>query len=124
MNTTILPICYDDDMDHIMIRDKCNVVGIEQMSVTYYQTADTNSSSDECQHLTITTEMACSSSEENIENKDGFYFNISIPDGEHWSINEGDELLEIVEDFKRRLYMTTNYNPKPEKEECKDNNQE
>jgi hypothetical protein len=74
------------------------------MSVTYIQPADTCSPSDEEQTITITTQCGESCGIEEAEKQDGFYFNIEIPDGQHWSINYGDELKALVDDFKKRLY--------------------
>jgi hypothetical protein len=34
----------------------------------------------------------------------GFYFDITIPEGEHWSVDNGDSLKALIEDFKSRLY--------------------
>lgn len=120
MNTTILPISYEEDIEHVMSRDECNVIGIEEISVTYFQIPDANSSSDEYQHLTVKTQVTMSPDEGSFKNRESFYFDLSIPEGEHWSIDDGDELNTIIEDFKNRVYMTTNYKPKPEKKK-KDN---
>ncbi len=87
MKTIILPINFHDDLETIMTRDKCNAIGIDKMSITYTQPADTCSSSDETQYLTIATDMPCSVSEDDPE---GFFYNITIPEGEHWSIDDGD----------------------------------
>ena len=91
----ILPINYTPDLE------KNNHVGIEEMSITYIQPADTCSNSDEIQTLTISTQYGSSIS---FDDTDGFYFNISIPEGKHWSIDNEEELVEIVKDFKKRLY--------------------
>lgn len=104
MTTKVLPINYIDDMEDIMAKDKCSVIGIEEMSITYTQPADTNSTSDETQHITVTTRMAESVGMEEAAKREGFYFNITIPEGEHWSIEDANDLKAIVDDFKERLY--------------------
>jgi hypothetical protein len=119
MKTKIVPISYDEDLDQLS-RDNGGVpfVGIEEMSVTYLQPADTNSSSDDVQHLTITSRTACAVSMDDAIKRYCFYFDITIPEGEHWSVNEGEELAALVEDFKKRLYMGVEYlNEKPKTEE-------
>lgn len=104
MNTLVIPANYIDDLEKKAIDEKCDVVGIEEMSITYIQPADTCSNSDEVQYLTITTQMAESVG----DGVEGFYFNVSIPEGGHWSVDDGDSLKALVEDFKKRLYMVTN----------------
>ena len=103
MDTIVIPANYIAELEEKGLREKCGVVGIEEMSVTYVQPADTNSSPDEVQNLTVTTQMA----EFVSEGVESFYFDISIPKGQHWSIDDGDSLKAIIEDFKKRLYMTT-----------------
>lgn len=103
MKTKITPINYIDDLEKIRQEEKCDVVGIDSMSITYTQPADSCSSSDEIQHLTITTQMVESVG----DGEEGFYFNVTIPEGEHWSVDDGDSLKALVEDFKKRLYMVT-----------------
>lgn len=44
------------------------------------------------------------------EKKQGFYFNITIPEGEHWSVDDGDSLKAPIEDFKERLYRENIFN--------------
>lgn len=106
MKTKIVPISFDEDLDQLS-RDNNGVpfVGIEEMSVMYMQPADTNSASDEVQHLTITSRTACAVSIEDAIKRDGFYFDVTIPEGEHWSVDDGEGLAALVEDFKKRLYM-------------------
>lgn len=82
-----------------------NLVGIEEISITYMQEPDTNSSSDEYQHITITSKQACGISKEEADKKEGFYFNITIPEGEHWSVDDGDELKALIDDFINRIYI-------------------
>ena len=103
METIVIPANYTDDLEKKAMDKKCSVVGIEEMSITYTQPADTCSSPDKVQHLTITTQMG----EAVGDGEEGFYFNITIPEGEHWSVDDGDSLMALVEDFKKRLYMAT-----------------
>lgn len=105
MKTKVSPVNYTDDLEEIMQEEKCDVVGIEQMSITYIQPADTCSSSDEVQTITITTQCGAACGIEEAEKQEGFYFDISIPEG-HWSVDDGDSLKALIDDFKKRLYMT------------------
>jgi hypothetical protein len=111
----IVPVTYDEDLDSLRrANGGVPFVGIEEMSIMYMQPADTNSERDEVQHLTITSRTACAVSMDDAIKRDGFYFDITIPEGEHWSVNEGEELAALVEDFKKRLYMGVEYlNDKP-----------
>jgi len=77
-------------------------VGIDSMSVTYTQAADTNSSSDDVQLLTIKTQTAEAPALDTVENQQGYYFDVSIQG--HWSVEDGSEIAELVDDFKKRLY--------------------
>jgi len=104
METLVIPANYIEDLGRKITDEEYGVIGIEEMSITYIQPADTCSHPDEVQHLTITTQMADSVGKD----EEGFYFNISIPEGEHWSVDEGHSLMALVDDFKKRLYMTTN----------------
>lgn len=106
MKTIIVPFNYDDDLEKLQ-REGNVAIGIEEMSITYTQLPDTNSSSDEYQHLTITNRMACSVGKEETDKREGYYFDITIPEGEHWSVENGSELKAIIEDFKNRLYKAT-----------------
>ena len=103
MDTIVIPANYIAEFEEKGFREKCGVVGIEEMSVTYVQPADTNSSQDVVQFLTVTTQTAICVK----EGEEGFYFNISIPEGQHWSVDDGESLKAIIEDFRKRLYMTT-----------------
>ena len=103
METLVIPANYIEDLEKKTVDEKCDVIGIEEMSVTYTQPADTCSSQDEVQHFTITTQMG----EAVGDGEEGFYFNITIPEGEHWSVDEGNSLMTLIEDFKRRLYMSS-----------------
>ena len=109
MKTKILPINFNDDLE-TMIREDEEAIGIEKMSITYTQPADTWSSSDDIQEITITTQCATSVRLEDIENQDGFYFDITIPEGQRWSINDEDSLKALIEDFKKRLYQVNEFN--------------
>ena len=118
MKTKIVPINYDEDLDKLCRANHGEpFVGIEEMSVTYLQPADTNSTSDEVQHLTITTRTACGVGIDDSIKRNGFYYDVTIPNGEHWSVDDGEELAALVEDFKKRLYMgVENLNDKPKEE--------
>ena len=76
-------------------------VGISKFMIEYEQAPDTNSDKDKYQHLRIETDYACITD-------NPFYFNLSIPDGEHWSIDGVDDIKIILEDFKNRLYESKN----------------
>lgn len=65
-------------------------VAIQEISITYSQLSDCNSSQD--QYLTITTQ----------DNGAGLYYNIST---EKWSIDSIEELKYIIEDFESRLNL-------------------
>lgn len=106
MKTKVVPFHFENDMEDLSREENVNVVGIEEMSITYMQLPDTNSSSDEYQHLKITTRTACSVGKIDTDKKDGYYFDITIPEGEHWSVDDGKEIQVIIEDFKERLYKT------------------
>jgi hypothetical protein len=80
------------------------------MSITYTQPADTCSSSDDTQSITITTQCGESCGIEEADNQEGFYFNISIPEGQHWSVEDGDSLKALIDDFKKRLYQENKQN--------------
>ncbi len=106
MKTKVIPINYTDELERASMEDKnSNYVGIEEMSITYIQPADTNSSSDEVQLLTITLRTAASAYFDSVEKQEGYYFDVSIPDSGYWSVEEGEELKALVDDFKSRMYM-------------------
>lgn len=109
MNTKVVPVNYTDELKkkNVSSKDNCLYIGIEEIKVTYIQPADTNSAFDRDQLLTITTKTAKHADFNSIEKQDGFYCNISIPEGEHWSVESGDELKALVDDFKKRVYITT-----------------
>lgn len=104
MKTKVLPVNYTEDLEKISREEKVDAIGIEQMSITYTKPADTCSDSDDIQSITITTQMPESCQIIDAEKKQGFYFNITIPEGEHWSVDDGDSLKALIEDFKERLY--------------------
>lgn len=106
MKTKVLPINFIDDLEKVMMEEHCNAVGIEKMAITYIQPADTCSSSDDIQTITITTQSGDASGIEEAEKQQSFYFDISIPEGSHWSVEDGDSLKALIEDFKQRLYQT------------------
>ena len=99
MKVKVYPINYTEDLEKLCSNEQ-SAVGIEQMSITYIQPADTCSNPDELQHLTITTQVSDAVS----EGEEGFYFDVTIPHGEHWSVESGEELSGLIEDFKRIIY--------------------
>ena len=104
----ILPINYTDDIEQWMSDNDGEVaVGIEELSVTYIQPADTNSPSDEEQTIKLTSR--CASAIRIGDTNDptnGFYVDIEIPEGGHWSVNDGEEMKTLIDDFFKRLNMT------------------
>lgn len=105
MKTKFVPFNYIDDLEKVMRDEMCDVVGIEKISITYIQPADTCSSSDEIQTITITTQCDESCGIEEAEKKEACYFDITIPEGQHWSVGDGNSLKALIEDFKKRLYQ-------------------
>ena len=102
MVTKIIPVNYTDELQNA-ITDNENFVGIEEMSITYTQPADTNSLSDEIQYIKLTSRTAYAVGMKDALNKEGFYIDIEIPEG-HWSIDGIENLEAIVKDFEERLY--------------------
>lgn len=98
MEIVVVPFNYG--LEDYSLKNNVNAVGIEEMSVTYTQPADTCSHQDEIQLITIKTQMADAVA----EGEEGFYFDVSIPEGQHWSVDDGEELKALVDDFKKRLY--------------------
>ena len=85
-----------------MIPENCmdDAVEIQEFSITYGQNADTNSDRDDYQHIKITAQNSGAG-------EDGWYYDIEIPNG-HWSVDSGESLVTIIEDFKSRMeYNTT-----------------
>jgi hypothetical protein len=105
MKTKVTPVNYVDNLEKMMQEENCNMVGIDKMSITYIQPADTCSSSDEIQTITITTQCGDCCGVEDAEKQQGCYFDITIPEG-HWSVDDGDSLKALIDDFKKRLYQT------------------
>lgn len=100
----IIPINYPDDIESQTRERKGEMVaGIDKMSITYIQPDDM--SSDEVQTITLTTECQCAVGVEDALKDGGFYINIRTGDGEHWSVNDGEELKALVDDFYRRLRL-------------------
>ena len=91
----VAPIIYGN------LFDRGEIVGIEKMSITYTQSADTNSDSDEDQYLTIETEIADAPTLNEAVNEQSFYFNVKT---DKWSINNANDLAMLIEDFKMRIY--------------------
>lgn len=107
MGIKIVP--YNYGLDEAMEKDKENVyIGIEEISVTYTQESDTCSSSDDVQTITITTKSAYAPSKEDADKREGFYYDITIPEGQHWSVSNGEELKALIEDFEKRIYLDYN----------------
>lgn len=106
MNVKVVPINFTEDLENLNIEAKSTqYVGIEKMSITYIQPADTCSSRDEDQTLTIKTQCACCADIEEALKGEVFYYDISMPDGGHWSVEDGKELADLVEDFKKRVHI-------------------
>lgn len=106
MKIKFTPVNYIDDLEKIMQDGGCEAIGIEQMSITYIQPADTCSSSNDIQTITVTTQCGEACGIEEAEKKEGCYFDITIPEGRHWSVSGGNSLKALIDDFKKRLYQT------------------
>ena len=104
MKVKIVPYTFGLEKEMEELKDT-TLVGIEKMSITYMQEADTCSSSDEYQTITLTTRNGCSPTKEDAENEQAFYFDISIPEGGHWSVSDGNEVKALIDDFKKRIYL-------------------
>ena len=81
-------------------------VGIEEMSITYIQPADTNDDRVHYQRIKISTVSVPGCEED--EEEPPYYFNFEILpfDDEtpgHWSVEHGEELLTLFNDFFERL---------------------
>ena len=82
-------------------------IGVQTMSVTYVQNADTNDKPENYQYIKLTAVDVPTSGDYDPDNPP-FYINIEIlpfDDGApgHWSIDEPNDLVAIVNDFKERL---------------------
>lgn len=83
-------------------------VGIEEMTVTYVQNADTNDIEEHYQRAKVTAVPVVGDLSE-----DGspYYFNVEVLPFEeddtqgHWSVDDGSEFTELIEDFKKRLNL-------------------
>ena len=82
-------------------------VGISKMSITYTQNPDTNSDTEEDQYITIETSMSSTKCDYNEGDELPCYFNISMPDGRHWSVEDESELVALFNDFKKRFSIVT-----------------
>lgn len=101
MDLEIYPCTYfGSGVDESGVGDGDNKIGIEEMSITYTQQPDTCSEDSNYQRLKITTQFSCGFSH---KEPSGYYFNISIPEDRYWSIEDGEDLAILVEDFKKRL---------------------
>lgn len=74
-------------------------IGIFKMSITYVQEGDGNKMEEEDNFITISTE--------DIPSDDGEEHYIVIST-ERWAINDDNEITELVNDFKNRLYNKKN----------------
>lgn len=81
-------------------------IGIDEFSVTYVQSPDTNDSSEHYQRLKVSTVSTFCSEHE------PYYLNIEIlpfEDGTpgHWSLNLDEGIGKILDDFMQRLRINT-----------------
>ena len=74
-------------------------ITVEEMSVTYRQSPDTNSDSDEYQRIKLTTQWT---GWDDLKDPFPYYINIEIPEG-HWSIDGEEDMLKLIKDFKNRV---------------------
>ena len=74
-------------------------IGIFKMSITYVQECDTNKQEEEDNFITISTEDVPTNDDEQ------HYFVIST---DRWAISDDNEITELVNDFKNRLYNKKN----------------
>lgn len=105
MDIKVVPYNFTETLEE-MSTNNTTCVGIDSMSITYIQPADTCSSADEIQEITISSQCG----EAADADTDSFYYNISIPSGQHWSVSDGEELKQLVEDFSKRLHMIKEQN--------------
>jgi hypothetical protein len=74
-------------------------VGLEKISVTYTQDADTNDSDVNVQSITFeTVDVPCG------EDEYPYYFNMRL-NSDHWSFNDINELKTLFDDFLKRLHI-------------------
>ena len=90
---TVVPDAFIED-------GEVNKVGIEKMTITYVQPADTDSDRDEEQFLEIEA-MSVPCCDEGVL---PYYYRIKT---DRWSVDEPGQIGELVEDFIRRLSMTS-----------------
>ena len=93
-------------------------IGIAEMSVTYTQNPDTNSRSDEYQYLTVKA-VPCDMSDADYKEGDEpcSYYNVEIgspyeedtDSSKHWSIEDPEEIANIVRDFINRYKLVSNF---------------
>ena len=74
-------------------------VGIESMSITYCQCADSNSPTDAVNVLTIEAEPVAE-----LNDNHPYYYTIKT---DRWAVSDTDELAGLVEDFHKRLIVQT-----------------
>lgn len=105
MKTKICPISFIDELEQ-MDKDESGVchIGIDEMSITYIQPADTNSMTDDIQTLKLSSRTACATTLEDALADNDIYIDIEIPEGGHWSIDNEESLVAIVKDFKGRYH--------------------
>lgn len=95
-----------DDND-LIIKGLCEFpesgeVAIEKVEITYMQPTDNcDENYYDSQSITLASEDAGG----------GPFIRISIPDDKFWSIDEEEELIKIIEDFKMRSGMINNNEP-------------
>lgn len=73
---------------------------LDSISAVYSQNADTADDPDNFQVIKIET----------VSNGVGSYINISLPEGGHWSIDDPNELIDLLKDFQSR-YEQYEYHP-------------
>jgi hypothetical protein len=119
METQIVPINSLIDIDSLNMQEKKCFIGIEEVRITYIQPADTLSSEEDVQTITLTSRNAVSANLEDAKSKKGFYIDISIPQGQHWSVDSPEEFTALIEDFYSRLYKGVELLPNEIKDEFK-----
>lgn len=86
---TVVPNAFIED-------DAVNKVGIYKMTITYVQPADTDSDMDDTQFLEIEA-MNVPVCDEGVL---PYYYRIKT---DRWSVDEPEQIAELVEDFIKRL---------------------